>query len=133
MRSLLTRLWKCQCQRGVAAVETALVLPFLVVLSLGTIGTGSILFVQNNITHAARETARTIAVGEGQLYEAATIANNHLLNWSGLNFTVVGSEPTPSDIMVDITVPMNEAALVDILGIFSSGVLQSQATARKGG
>jgi len=27
MRSLLTRLWKCQ--RGVAAVETALVLPFL--------------------------------------------------------------------------------------------------------
>jgi len=83
----LTRWWKDQ--KGAAAVEAALMLPVLVTLTFGTISVGSILFVQNNIHHAARETARTI------------------------------------------TVPMSEAALVDVLGIFSDGQLTSNITFRK--
>ena len=118
-------------ERGAAALETALILPFLVTLTFGVISFGSILFVQNNMLHAARETARTIAVGDATLGDATTIANNHLVNWSGLNFTVTSTEPTANDVAVQITVPVSEAALVDVLGIFGSGTLNSQITFRK--
>ena len=131
MRLPLTGLWKCQ--RGVAAIELALILPILVTLAFGTFSVGSMLFVQNNIIHAARETARTIAVGDAEVAEAATIAHNHLVNWAGLNFSVTGSQPTGADVMVNITVPMSEAAIVDVLGIFSSGTLQTQVTMRREG
>jgi len=129
MLSQLPRWWKDQ--KGVAAVEAALILPVLVTLTFGTISVGSILFVQNNIHHAARETARTIAVGDGEVADAATIANTYLLGWNGLSFTVIGTEPTAADVNVAITVPMSEASLVDVLGIFSDGQLTSTVTFRK--
>jgi len=125
----LTRLWKCQ--RGTSTLEAALIFPVLVTLTFGAISVGSILFVQNNIAHAARETARTIAVGEGDVADAATIANTHLVNWGGLTFTVAGTEPTVADVNIKITVPMSEAALVDVLGIFGSGDLTTDITFRK--
>jgi len=124
----VTRFWKSQ--RGTAALETAIMLPVLVTLTFGTISAGSLLFVQNNITHAARETARSIAVGDAEVGEAAYIANSHLLNWNGLNFSVQATQPTANDVRVQITVPMSQAALVDVLGIFSSGQLQSDITWR---
>ena len=128
MRSQLTRIWKCE--RGVTAVETAIILPILITLTFGTISVGSILFVKGNTLHAARETARTIAIGEDVVGNAQTIANNHLIDLGGMTYTVTGSEVGP-DIKVEITVPLAEAALVDVLGIFNSGELKSEITLKK--
>ena len=49
-------------ERGAAAVEFALVLPILLTLVLGTIEFGRAYNVQISLTHAARETARTMAI-----------------------------------------------------------------------
>jgi Flp pilus assembly protein TadG len=45
-------------QRGAAAVEFALVLPFLMLIVLGTIDWGYFFFVEQIVTNAAREGAR---------------------------------------------------------------------------
>ncbi len=50
-------------ERGVAAMEFALVLPVLSILLLESIQFGFAFFVQNNMTNAAREGARALAVG----------------------------------------------------------------------
>jgi Flp pilus assembly pilin Flp len=49
-------------QRGAAAVEFALVLPMLLVILLGIIECGRAYNVQISLTHAARETARYMAI-----------------------------------------------------------------------
>ena len=49
-------------ERGAVAVEFALVLPILLSLVLGTIEFGRAYNVQISLTHAARETARTMAI-----------------------------------------------------------------------
>lgn len=58
-------------EEGQAIVETALVLPFLLLLILGMIEFGWILNGQITITSAAREGARTAVV-----YESAPLAQN---------------------------------------------------------
>lgn len=54
------KLW--QSQRGAAAVEFALILPLLLLILLGIIEFGRAYNVQISLTHAARETARTMAI-----------------------------------------------------------------------
>lgn len=48
--------------RGSAAVEFAIVIPVLLLLVLGTVEFGRVLFLQNSITNAARVGARTMAI-----------------------------------------------------------------------
>lgn len=56
--------------RGTAAIEFALVLPFLVLLLLGIVEFGMMFGDQLALTHAAREGARLASVGK---YDAATV------------------------------------------------------------
>lgn len=120
-----------QSQSGIVIIEVALVLPILIAITFGLLSLGSIFIVHNNMLNAARETARSLAVGEITLSEAQTTAANHLIDWENLTFTVIPTEPNPSDVSVQITTPMSEAAMIDVLGIFDSGVLQAQVTMRK--
>ena len=53
---------RMRSERGAAAVEFALVVPILLVLLLGIIEFGRAYNVQISLTHAARETARTMAI-----------------------------------------------------------------------
>jgi len=53
-----------QTQRGAAAVEFAILLPFLVVLVFGIIEFGLLLYNQQVITNASREGARAAIVGD---------------------------------------------------------------------
>ncbi|MEX5297864.1 pilus assembly protein [Kocuria sp. CPCC 205292] len=53
-------LWRSE--RGAAAVEFALIAPILLALILGTIEFGRAYNVQISLTHAARETARDMAI-----------------------------------------------------------------------
>ncbi len=132
---------------GANAVEFAVVLPVLLLIVLGIIQFGVIFFTYNNMVQAAREAARTLAVQEATATEAQQIALNQL-GFSGLAYTVTVCEPDAvpphgpacvppldpnSDVSVTITVPLSEATLVDILGLFSTGDLEATVTMRKEG
>lgn len=73
-------------REGAAAVEFALVLPFLVILLLGLIDFGHLFFSVNTITNAAREAARRAAVQPSAATAAqeATAAANEYLAPAGL-------------------------------------------------
>jgi Flp pilus assembly protein TadG len=60
--------------RGVAAVEFAILLPLLVLLVGGIIDFGLMLNGQISLTHAAREGVRVEAIGTGDPIAAATAA-----------------------------------------------------------
>ncbi len=112
-------------QDGIAAVEMALVLPFLLMLLAGIIDFGAMFFLQNNMISAARGSARALAFQSVTATEAEQMAQDSLVNWSA-TFTVNAEEPDPSDptdtdVVVTITVPIADAAPVglvaDIIGI----------------
>ena len=122
-------------RRGAVGVEMALVLPFLVLMLTGIVNFGLIFFIHNNMVNAAREAARSLAVKEVTAAQAETIARDQL-TFPGLNFVVEITEPDPNipaekDVIVVIRVPLSEASLADVLGIFSSGDLRAQVTMRK--
>lgn len=143
LRAFITSLLKDE--RGANAVEFAIVVPVLLLIVLGIIQFGMILFTYNNMVQAAREAARTLAVQETTAAEAQQIALNNL-GFSGLTFTITACAPViaagggppcvapldpTSDVSVTITVPLSEATLVDILGLFSTGDLEATVTMRK--
>ncbi len=129
-------------ESGANAVEFALVTPVLLLLILGIIQFGMILYTHNNMVQAARETARVLAVQEATLTEAEAVANVQL-GFSGLNFTITSCAPPPEatncsapldpnkDVSVRISVPLSEASLIDYRGFFSTGDLEATVTMRK--
>ena len=117
------------CERGVAAVEFALVLPLFMILLTGIVQMGIMFFVQHNMVGVSHETARLVAVGELTTDEGQTYANDRLVSWDHLTFNI-SVQQQGSDIVVDITVPFSEVAMIDILGLFTSGNMKSRASMR---
>ncbi len=132
-RGIVRSCWRSE--RGVAAIEFALVMPFILLALSGIIQFGFVLFLQSHVAHVARETARRVAVGEFEQAEAVQFAQDSLLKW-GVTYTVGVTLPDPNDpndtnIDVQISLPMSQAALIDILGLFQSGALTATVTARE--
>ncbi len=121
-------------ERGVAAIEFAFVMPLVVLALSGIIQFGWILFLQSHLVDVARETARRVSVGEFAQADAVQFAQNRLLSW-GVTYSVAVTVPDPNDpddtdIDVQISLPMSQAAIIDILGIMQSGTLSAAVTAR---
>ena len=133
-RARWPRLWPDE--RGVAALEFAFVVPFLVIIFSGIVQFGAIFFIQNNMTNVAREVSRALSVGTIETSaEAETLANGKLVNW-GIGFNVSATIPDPNDpndtdYTVVITAPLSDAAIFDILGVFQSGTLSARASMRE--
>jgi Flp pilus assembly protein TadG len=122
-RNHLCRL--CQDQQGASALEFALVAPLLIGLLLGIIQYGSLFLLQTRMNDAARDTARRLAVGDlATEAEAEEHAVARLADWSA-TFTAVAELPGPGeqDVRVAITVPMAEAALINLVGFGMDGQL----------
>jgi hypothetical protein len=119
-------------ERGVAAIEFAIAIPFVLLVLAGIIQFGFVLFLQSHVADVARETARHVAVGEFDQTEAEQFAQDRLLNW-GVTYTVAVTIPDPgdTDVVVQISLPMSQAALIDLLGLFQSGTLAATVTARE--
>ncbi len=119
---------------GAAAVEFAFILPILLLLFSGIVQFGSIMFLENHMTNVARETSRRIAVGELAQADAASSAQQALVDWGvtyDVSVTSVDVGGGNQDIAVAISLPMREAALMDLLGVFQSGNLTAAVTMRQ--
>ncbi len=125
----LRTLWRNR--DGAAAVEFAFILPILLLLFSGIVQFGSIMFLENHMTNVARETSRRVAVGELAQADAKSSAQQALVNW-GVDYEVLvaTSGGGNQDITVTISLPMREAALMDVLGVFQSGNLTAAVTMR---
>ena len=122
-----------QDQRGAAAVEFAFIMPILLLMFSGILQFGSVMFLENHMTNVAREASRRVAVGELAEADAATIVQDSLANW-GVTYVVsvatVEAEDGSEDVTVGISLPMSDAALIDVLGLFETGNLSTSVTMR---
>jgi len=107
------RLWFQSAEEGSAAVEMALVTPFALTLLLGIIQFGGLFFLQNTMTQVANDVVRRVAVGDLSTTDAVTAVESRLAKWDA-TFTVVVDTPTANDVRVSISVPQQDAALIDV-------------------
>ncbi len=143
LRTAVTSLVKDES--GANAVEFALVILVMIPMILAILEFGIMLFTYNNMVQAARESSRILAKENTTETEAIAIANTQL-GFSGLTFTVTACTPVielgggppctapldpATDVSVTITVPLSQASLVDILGLFVTGDLEATVTMRK--
>ncbi|GGG71229.1 hypothetical protein GCM10011374_39880 [Kocuria dechangensis] len=123
-------------ERGAAAVEFALILPFLLLIIMGVIEFGRGYNAQISLTHAARETARTMAVSNNW----STAVNTGRLAAPTLNLDVTDFKAAPSappaspacvaGSMITVTI---EYELDTITGFFDDIDLEGKAAMRCGG
>jgi hypothetical protein len=132
------------CQRGAAMIEFTLVAPMLIFLTSGIIQFGYIFYIQNTMQNLARDAARGVAVGEltasgsnvscpgGAVGSAEEMVCNGVAGFSG-NFTVNVTNPPDAgdDVIAIVTLPMADAAVMDVLGVLDSGTITTEATMRK--
>ena len=133
-----------RCDRGAAMVEFTLVAPILIFLTAGIVQFGYVFFLQNTMQNLARDAARGISVGEltgsagdvtcpgGAAGSAQAVICGGLSSFSG-TFTVNAVDPAASgdDVIVTVSLPMADAAVMDVLDVMSDGTLSVSATMRK--
>lgn len=103
--------------RGAAMAEFAVVVAILLSLVFGVFQYGTLFFVWNNMFDAAREGARSLAVGEWNETEAEAGATAMLVDWPS-GYTVVAQDTATTgtnQVRVVITVAGSEAAIVNLL------------------
>ncbi len=137
-KEICGKLWRaCRMnQAGATAVEFAFVMPILLLMFSGIVQFGSVMFLENHMTSVARDATRKIAIGDLAQADAESTVQQSLVNW-GVNYDVqaliTDAGGGNEDITVTIRLPMSEAALIDVLGVFQNGTLTAAVTMRKEG
>ena len=117
-------------QDGGIVVEFALVAPILILVMTGIIQFGAAMFILNNMENVARDASRRAATGEFSAAQAETYAAGTLVDW-GINYNIsVTIDTTTRDVVAVISAPLNEAAIIDYLGILSGRTITAAATMR---
>jgi hypothetical protein len=118
---------------GVAAIEFAFTVPVLVLILVGLIQVASAFFTLNQMNWVAREAARGLALGD--LAAAEAFVGSHLINWAvaGSTVSVVipdPDDPSDRDYRVDISVPLEQAALLDPVGYIAGKTVSAYSVMR---
>ena len=117
-------------QGGGIVVEFALVAPILILVTTGIIQFGAAMFILNNMENVARDASRRAATGEFSPAQAETYAAATLVDW-GINYNIsVTIDTATRDVVAVISAPLNEAAIIDYLGILSGRTITASATMR---
>lgn len=146
---MFSRLWPCRPQprdaaldesdSGGALVEFTIIMPLFLLIVFGIIEWGLIYFLQNNMTNAAREAARTWAVQNQSLTstQVCNIARGYL---TGTQHTYqctatdhcqfTGAARTP-DVTVQLGLDAAAASIINFTGYFTGGTLVARVTMRK--
>ena len=112
-------------EEGSVAVEMGFATVVFTTMLTGLISFGSLFFIQGSMTDAARDAARRVATGELTTTQAETYAQGNLINW-GMTYLVTATiEGGGTEAKVEISVPMSDAALIDMLGLFSGNLSAS--------
>ena len=89
-------------ERGAAAVEFALVLPLLVLLVFGIVEFGRAYNAKVTLTHAVREGARALAVGEDDPAQVVLDAADNLDGLTAAQLTIGACVPgDPAEVEAD--------------------------------
>ena len=121
---------------GVAAIEFAFTVPILVLILVGIVQIAAAFFTLNQMNWVAREAARGLAVGDlADTAEAQTFVNSNLISWAAANSTVDIKVPDPTDpndtdFRVAISVPMEQAALLDPVGYLAGKTVSAYSVMR---
>lgn len=124
---------KWKTRRGVSIVESAFIIPIMMLLVFGAIEFGSLLHIRHNMLHAARGASRVLAVQGGTPSQAIQVAQE-LLPQGNLDFEIQAIVPQNTevsrDVTVSISVPFREAALGDMFGFYGDRRMSVQVTMR---
>src|SRR5688500_2780822 len=125
---------KLGCRRGAAVVEFAVVAPVLILFLLGIIECGRMVMVQQSLTTAVREGARTASM-EGNSASDAIDAVTSLLLATGIKGTDVTVTPIDTwnvghgrPITVSVSVPFTKVSWLPNPFFFQNTTLRSAAT-----
>lgn len=116
---------------GAAAVEFAILLPIFVLMVGAILQFAAAMFVQNQMVNVARETARSLAIGDLTEAQAVTKALSELSNFGSGYVVTATNIPANSDVTVAIRVPLNKATIVNIVDILDSYDLTASVSIRK--
>lgn len=122
---------------GAAVVELAVVLPLFVLLVFGTIEFGRMVMVQQILTNAAREGARS-AVLDGSTTADVTTAVSNYLSASAVSGATVTVSPDPpssapygASVTVTVSVPFSSVSWLPSPMYLGDKTLQAQCTMRR--
>jgi len=108
-------------RRGTTLVEAAFVIPVLMAVTIGGIEFGTLLHLRQSMLHAARESARVLAIESGNATQAETVALDLLpsehLPWI-IELTAPAPDAVDRDVVSTISIPMSEISMADFFGIF---------------
>ncbi len=126
-----------RCRMGAAVVEFAIVAPVLILFLLGIIECGRMMMVQQALTTAVREGART-AIVEGTSASTAIQAVESFLAGTGIKGTKVTVSPASTGsvahgqpVTVSVSVPFNEVSWLPHPFFLQNTTLSSTATMRR--
>ena len=131
----LVRRHRARGESGATAIEFALVAPIFIFILMGIMEFGAALFIQNNMVNVARDASRRAATGEFTALQAETFAAGALVDW-GIDYTIDvtvpdGTNPADQSVVASITAPMNQATIIDFLGLMAGRTLAAQAVMRQ--
>ena len=119
-------------RKGSALLEFALTLPFFLLMLLGIMEFASLFFVRHAMLNAAREASRSYAISESTAAEAEQLALDQL---AGVNVSFSAAASTESNTSVErwveVSVPIDEAALGDPLSVLDGSDLTVRVTMRR--
>ena len=123
---------------GVAAVEFAIVSPVFFILIMGMMELGRALMVQQVLTNASREAARTAVVGTATSSSVQSAATSYAAN-AKVNGTTASVTPDPASaapgtsLTVTVSVPYGNVTWVPLPKYLQGATLTAKTTMRKEG
>ena len=136
---MITKLRRLLADEDNAALaEFALVTPIFMLLAIAIVQLGYILFLADNMQKLAHSAAQRIAAGElfaeGGHVDCAGATGAEALVCDGLSdfagsFTISATGATAEDdVIVTVSLPIADAAIVDVLGVLGAGDITTEAT-----
>ena len=143
-KSVKTRKPRRSDRRGASVVEFAVVAPVFIVLVFGMIEFGRMIMVQQLLTNAAREGARTAVIGDSNTNQVKSIVENYLDDTSvdkdaiTVAIYVNGSEEidpteaaTGSPIKIEVSVPLDDVGWLPAPWFLGGRTLTTTSTMRR--